>query len=128
MNKEEAQRLLDNGTKEMKQLLSGLRNIGARIAVITDGAEGSYSFDGTHYRKLEIFDTPVVERTGSGDSYATAFMAALHYGKDVGEAMRWGTANSASVVQYVGPQAGLLDRAGIAKMLKKFSSIQPKTF
>jgi hypothetical protein len=46
--------------------------------------------------------------------------------RDLGEAMRWGTANSASVLSYVGPQEGLLTGAPMKKYLTRFKAIQPK--
>jgi len=61
-----------------------------------------------------------VERTGCGDAFATAFVAALHCDKSVEEAMRWGTANSASVLGFVGPQKGLLKHDEMMKFLKRF--------
>ena len=126
INKEEAERLVGDGTREMKALLMRLKSFGCEIAVITDGGRGSFSFDGKTFLKLGVFEVPVIERTGCGDAYATAFLAALHHGKSLAEAMRWGTANSASVISYVGPQEGLLTRAGMDKMLKRFASVQPE--
>jgi sugar/nucleoside kinase (ribokinase family) len=76
--------------------------------VITDGREGSYSFDGTNFWKLSEFPGDRVEATGAGDSFATAVCAALFHGESIEEAMVWGSINSASVVHEIGPQAGLL--------------------
>lgn len=122
VNKEEAERILGEGIKPMKDLLTYLHDMGCKIAVITDGPKGAYAYDGERYLHLGIYDTPVVERTGVGDSFATAFVAARHYGKDLAEAMRWGTVNSASVVQKIGPQEGLLTRTKLAKDLKIFTT------
>ncbi len=127
VNKEEAQRIIDGNVKDMKDLLTYLRAMGCKIAVITDGPNGAYAYDGDKYLHLGIYDTPVVERTGVGDSFATAFVAARHYGHDVAEAMRWGTMNSSSVVQKIGPQEGLLTRAKLLKGLKTFTA-QPTEF
>jgi len=127
MNKEEAERIVGNETKSMRQLLERLHAMGCKIAIITDGPKGSFAFDGTRFLFLGIFDVPVVERTGCGDAFATALVAALHHGKDLPEAMRWGTANSASVLSYVGPQKGLLKTAGMRKLLARFKD-QPTTF
>lgn len=125
MNKEEAERVVGDETKNMTVLLKRLRALGCGIAVITDGPKGSYTYDGEKMLKLGIFDVPVIERTGCGDAYATAFVAALHHGKSVAEAMRWGTANSASVISFVGPQRGLLRTAGMNKYLARFKD-QPQ--
>ncbi len=123
VNKEEAQRLV-GPIADMKELLTATKNIGPRIVVITDGQKGSYVHDGASYWKCGITDTQVVERTGAGDSFATGFIAALNYGKDIPEALRWGTMNSGSVITKVGPEAGLLTKGQMASWLKKYGKIQ----
>ncbi|MBI4127771.1 MAG: hypothetical protein HY459_01740 [Parcubacteria group bacterium] len=108
-----------------KWMLGKLTSHGPKIAVISDGPRGSYAFDGTHAYFLPIYDTPVVERTGVGDSYATAFVAALIHGENVAEAMRWGTFNASSVIQYIGAQKGLLTRREMEKLLREHTELQP---
>ncbi|MFA5954914.1 MAG: carbohydrate kinase family protein [Patescibacteria group bacterium] len=127
LNREEA-RLLTGIRKEknIRQLLDGMRKLGADIAVITEGSEGSNASDGRSYWKLGIFPSPVIERTGCGDSFATAFMAALRYGYDIPEAMRWGTFNAASVLQYVGPQDGLLTIGKLRSLSRRHKRLQPR--
>ncbi len=125
MNKEEVERIVGDSTKDVKTLLMRLKSLGCDIAIVTDGPRGSYTYDGKQFLNLGVFEVPVVERTGCGDAYATAFVAALHHGKTVAEAMRWGTANSASVLGYIGPQEGLLTKTGMTKMLKRFAGINP---
>lgn len=125
VNKEEAQRLVGPIT-DMKELLTATKRVGPRIVVITDGAKGAYAHDGVSYWQCGITDTPVVERTGAGDSFATAFIAALNHGKDIPEALRWGTMNSGSVILKVGPQAGLLTKSQMAVWLRKYPKIQAR--
>lgn len=127
VNKEEAKRLVGE-IADMKELLMAVRHVGPQIVVITDGEKGSYAYDGQSFWKCGITDTPVFERTGAGDSFATAFLAALDLGKSIPDAMRWGTMNSASVITKVGPQAGLLTAKQMAAWLKKHSKIKPHLF
>ena len=91
------------------------------MVVITDGGEGSFGYDGEKYWKLDIFPAKLVEMTGSGDAFATGALAGLFHGKDLKEAMRWGAANGASVVEQVGPQAGLLTLSKMEEKLKENS-------
>ena len=100
--------------------------VGPKIFVMTNGPQGSYAFDGKTMRFLEIYDTPILERTGCGDSYTSGFIAALAYGYDVSEAMRWGTMNSAFVIQEIGPQKGLLYKGKMISMLRKAKRLKPK--
>jgi len=62
---------------------------------------------------------PPLERTGAGDSYASTFTSALALGKDLNEALRWAMVNPTSVVQHIGAQEGLLDRAELEEWLSR---------
>lgn len=129
VNKEEAKHLLglENGEKaDAKKLLKNLADYGPKRVVVTDGKAGSYSFDGVKFYKLECFPAKLVEMTGAGDSYATGVVAGLIFGKDLHEAMRWGAANAASVVEQIGPQAGLLTFEQMQAKLKEHSNITAK--
>ena len=107
----------------VKKLLKEIVDLGPKMAVITDGGEGSYGYDGEKYYKLDIFPAKLLEMTGSGDAYATGTLAGLFHGKDLPEAMRWGAANGASVVEKVGPQAGLLTYHGMQEKLKEILKV-----
>ncbi|MBI2574227.1 MAG: carbohydrate kinase family protein [Candidatus Wildermuthbacteria bacterium] len=127
LNKEESELLL--GRKgEVRELLRGLRAEGPAIVVITDGPKGSYCDDGTHTYFLEVFQAPIVERTGAGDSYAAGFISALAYKYDIKEAMRWGTFNSASVIQKIGAREGLLQKHEMERVFRENPNFQPRIF
>lgn len=129
VNLEEAKLFLKFGEAEkvpVKKLLSKIADLGPKLAVITDGVNGSFGFDGRNFYHLGIFPANLVEMTGAGDAYSTGLMAGLFYGKDLKEAMRWGAANGASVVEKVGPQAGLLTYSQMQEKLKKNSKIVAK--
>ncbi len=129
VNKEEAKVVLGYDLGEsvnIKKLLKELVNLGPRKVIITDGGAGSYGFDGENYYQLEVFKAKLVEMTGSGDGYATGVLAALSYGKELPEAMRWGAANGASVVEQIGPQAGLLTYQEMQHKLKENAKIKTK--
>lgn len=108
VNKREAQELLEKDSEEIGELLRGVRGWGVRLAVITDGERGSWADDGAEVTEVKAVKTTLVERTGAGDAYAAGLMAGLIKGKDIAEAMRWGSVNAASVVGYIGSREGLL--------------------
>ncbi|MBI2099493.1 carbohydrate kinase family protein [Candidatus Uhrbacteria bacterium] len=125
VNKEEAQALIGDH-KNIKLLMKDLkRHVPGRI-VVTDGSKGSYTYDGEKCYFLPIFKARVVEMTGAGDAYATGFIAALFHGEKAREAMRWGAANSASVIEKIGPQDGLLTLSGMKKRLAENKEIKPQ--
>ena len=112
--------------KNVLELLEGMRKLGAKIAVLTDGPKGSYAYDGEQALFQKTLEpTPVIERTGCGDSYATGFIAGYSHTNSLVEAMRWGTINAAGVLQKIGPQDGLRTKDEMQKLLKKHKGLQP---
>ncbi|NEX77917.1 5-dehydro-2-deoxygluconokinase [Bacillus thermocopriae] len=71
----------------------------AKLVVIKHGGSGSiaYTKDGAVHRS-GIFRTQVLKTFGAGDSYASAFIYGLMKGKEVSEAMKWGSASASIVI------------------------------
>ncbi len=127
VNREEAAMILKSApSAEPKTLLAGLHALGPTTVVVTDGPEGSYVLRDGEQLFMPPFPLPAVERTGAGDAFSTGFLSALCTGERTAEALRWGTANAGSVVQKVGPQAGLLTRAQMRTMLRKYPQLTPR--
>ncbi len=129
LNKEESKMLLnkeDSGKADMNELLKKLHDLGPKRVIITDGKNGSFSFDGDEMFELDLFPAKLVEMTGAGDAYACGVTAALLKGNSLSQAMRWGTANSAGVVEEVGPQKGLLHKTKMEEILRKEKNIIAK--
>jgi ribokinase len=127
VNKEEAAKLLGKHPgDDIKSLLEGLRNLGPRLVVITDGPEGAYTFDGNKYLYMPVVDAPVVERTGAGDAFGSGFLAGYLGGKSIEECLKRGACNSASVLGFVGPQKGLLNENQMQEWLGRFPDVVAK--
>ena len=124
VNKQEAEKLTGYEAKDSvtKELLVALSNLGPKIAVITDGSNGSYVFDGVKCFHCGVLPVDAYERTGAGDAFGSGFLSALIKGKPVEEALVWGTVNSASVIGYVGAQKGLLREEDIDTWVERFKS------
>ena len=117
-NKEEAQKVLNTENEDIAYLLKEIFNLGPKLVVITDSVNGSYSFDGEEILHMPSFynEKETLESTGAGDAFSGAFVSALIYGKNIKEALVWGTINAKSAVQYVGPHQGLLNKDQIEKI------------
>ncbi len=126
LNREESAKLLDLPVDDIKKLLNGLRGLGAKIAVITDGPGGTYASDGQKYVYMPIVEAPVVERTGAGDAFGSGFLAAHIQGKTLEECLKWGTVNSAAKLGFIGPQAGLLHPDQMQQWLQKAAAVTVK--
>lgn len=110
MNREEAMSVTGKGYDSLTELANGLHDLGPKIAVITDGPNGSYaSYDGKLVTIPNYPDpAPPLDRTGAGDAFASTIVAALARGETMDTALTWAPINSMSVVQQLGAQAGLL--------------------
>jgi ribokinase len=120
-NLEEAQEILKSTERHVPTLIRGLRALGPKLPVITDGPNGAYVIDGDDQAwHMPMYPDPAdpVDRTGAGDSFASTFTAAIILGKSPEEALSWGPINSMSVVQKIGAQAGLLSREALEDLLK----------
>jgi sugar/nucleoside kinase (ribokinase family) len=106
----------------MLNLLERFHALGASTVIITDGNNGAHGYDGAEHWFMPTVPAKVVEKTGAGDSFATAVTVAHLKGKPLSEALRWGATNSASVVESVGPQAGLLSTKKMNERLKRHAS------
>lgn len=122
----EAKRILKTSERDIKKLLSGIRELGPKIAVITDGPNGAYADDGAAVWYMPMYPDlkPPYERTGAGDSFSSTFTAAMALDFDVPTALAWGPINAMSVVQQIGAQKGLLTR----KQLEKYLAEAPANY
>ena len=118
VNKEEAYRILGEEPDQdiaLKKLHEMLCDLGANVTVITDGKNGSSAYDGTQFEQVDApeLKSIVKNKTGAGDSYASAFLSAIYYKKSLKEALAWGNRNSASVIENSGWEKGLLTKTQI---------------
>ncbi|MBI2053021.1 MAG: carbohydrate kinase family protein [Candidatus Ryanbacteria bacterium] len=120
-NREEAQLILKTKNDDLEHLAKGIRALGPRLVVITDGVAGSYTYDENRLWFMPPYPDPKppLERTGAGDAFSSTFASVLALGKSVEDAMTWAPINAMSVVQYVGAQEGLLDQEALTRLLKK---------
>ena len=128
LNREESALVLEKDTRDVKELIAGFHEIGVKIMVLTDGPEGAYASDGKKIWHLDIFEGPVIERTGAGDSFGSGFLSAVIKGKSIPDAMLWGNANSTSVVQHIGAREGLLTEDAVERMIQENPKVRPTEF
>ena len=124
LNMEEAEGWVGKADS-VKELCRRLVALGPKAVTVTDGPRGAYSYSSEGFYFTQKFPGKRLEATGAGDSFTTAYIAALVYGLPHAEALRWGPVNAASVVGQIGPQAGLLTKAELQSRLKTHKSFQP---
>lgn len=90
---------LENKKGENKHTVAYLFQYQPKLIVIKHGVEGSYAYtkDGKIF-KGNTYKSKVLKTFGAGDSYASAFLYALHQDKDIETALKFGSAAAAIVV------------------------------
>lgn len=103
--------------EEMQQLVSGddlesLVRRGCRlvpVVLVTDGTNGSIASDGKTIVRAGMYeDGPAKDRTGAGDAFASGFLSQWAAGASLRDAVTFASANSSSVVMFVGAKQGIL--------------------
>lgn len=128
LNREEGRKILaacSRPNETINQILASLQSLGPKIVSVTDGENGAYAKENETYSIGVYNKKKPAEKTGAGDSYATAFLASRLLGNGIAECMRWGGVNANSVTQFVGAQKGLLDKDSLLKMLSEKADYQP---
>jgi sugar/nucleoside kinase (ribokinase family) len=107
-NKEEMGHLF--GQKTMSQIVRK----GASFCpyfIVSDGPNGSViAHQNSVYQAGLYKDVEVVDRTGAGDAFGSGFVAMIAQNKPIEEAITYASANSTSVVGYIGAKRGILKK------------------
>ncbi len=112
----------------LEQFFSEVLSRGPRIVAVTNGAEGVYATDGKKVYFHPSLEAPVVSTLGAGDAFGSCFVAQLAHGKSIADAIRAGIINSASVIQYLDTQTGLLTAEQLSKKLEELDASLLQTF
>ncbi len=118
-NREEAVEIGGGDHARMDDLIERLHRLGPKSVVVTDGPAGACASDGSVRYRVPAYPDPwpPKERTGAGDAFTSALVAALAKGRPIHEALLWGPVNAMSVVQDVGSQTGLLTESELLEHL-----------
>lgn len=121
VNREEAVQVTGGDHGNLHELIDKLHELGPQVVCVTDGPDGAYASDGNDRFKMPAYPDPEPpkERTGAGDAFSSAFVAAIIKGANIESALQWAPINSMNVVQHVGAQEGLLSEEKMAEYLHK---------
>jgi len=92
----------------LEQFFETVHNCGPQIIVVTNGAEGVYACDMHTIYFHPSIKIDIVSSIGAGDAFGSCFVAELNNDRSIDDALRAGIINSASVIQHLGTQTGLL--------------------
>jgi len=122
LNQEEASYLTGISYFKEKELFKKLDKLIEGLVVMTKGPKGLVVSDGKTLWRAGIYkEKRVADRTGAGDAFASGFVAAfagkkivrignrsIFNKKDIEKAIKLGSANATSVVEYIGAKTGIL--------------------
>jgi ribokinase len=89
------------------------------IVVVKMGDKGSIATDGFEYLTSPIFEAPVADTLGAGDSFAAAFVTAWTRSEDISKALNFANAAASITIQTAGAQNGQPDLQKVANLLKE---------
>ncbi len=128
-----------NGFKfTIKQVFKTLLTLGPKIIIITNGADGVYAATENKIYYHPSIPTDVVSTTGAGDAFGSGFVGTLFKtnktiqeaisNKTFEKAICYGVLNSASVVNYMDTNKGLLNQEELNVKSKKIGKSLLQTF
>jgi len=121
LNREEAQKLSGlPGVPNIRDMAKVIQLQGPKIVVITDGKEGAYAYNGLDFFRVGAYPAHRVDATGAGDAFAAAFLAGIIEGESLPTCLKWGVINSASVIEKIGAQEGLLSKSVLKRRAKEY--------
>jgi sugar/nucleoside kinase (ribokinase family) len=110
VNQEEAARLTDLDFEKEKEIFEKLDQWVDGIVVMTKGPKGVTVSDGQYLYSAGIPESDLVDRTGAGDAFGSAFVAGYMEKQDIAYAIQLATANATAVLQEMGAAKGLLKK------------------
>lgn len=106
-------------TKKEEEIFAELDKAVKGIIVMSKGPRGVAVSDGKNRYSAGIPDSPVIDRTGAGDSFGSGFVSGyIQSNGDISYAIQLGTANATSVVQYFGAKKGILKKGDLGNYPK----------
>jgi sugar/nucleoside kinase (ribokinase family) len=105
LNEDEARVL--TGERELPAQARAFREAGARVAVITRGAEGLYAEDGQQIIQMGVFSVPLVDPSGCGDCFTSGLIAGLLRGWDLDRTLKLASAVGALGATALGCTSGV---------------------
>jgi ribokinase len=110
VNQEEAARLTDLDFEKEKEIFEKLDQWVDGIVVMTKGPKGVTVSDGQYLYSAGIPESDLVDRTGAGDAFGSAFVAGYMEKQDIAYAIQLATANATAVLQEMGAAKGLFGK------------------
>lgn len=99
---------------QQKEILENIETV-----IVTDGKNGGQVFSKTEPNfKYDAQSKKSIDDTGAGDAFCVGLVSAYLNGKNLNEAVLWGSFNASSVVEQMGAKTGLLTKSEMENQLR----------
>ncbi len=95
------------GEKSREAYIKDFHQAGAKLVILTLGADGLLASTGSHQQHFPSLAREVIDTTGAGDAFWSGFYAGLLRGKSLAAALKLGNATSAEVLKQIGAMINL---------------------
>lgn len=110
LNQEEASLLTKIPFKDEDKLFKKIDEICPGIAIMTKGDNGVSVSDGINIYKAKPLKTKLIDKTGAGDAFGSAFVSEYIRSNNIEAAIQLATANARACIENWGAKGGLLDK------------------
>ncbi|RZN47109.1 ribokinase [archaeon] len=100
-----------DATRDTERICEVLHSWGASISIVTLGSHGSVAYDGEEFVRLPAYATEARDPTGAGDTFMGGFIFEYLRTGDLLSSALFATCTSSFVVETVGPQFPVTERA-----------------
>lgn len=116
MNESGIERLAEGRSEEA--LIEELFQLGVQIIVETLGKNGCVVITREGRFSVPVYNVPVVDTTGAGDTFNSSFVYALHREMPLREAARFATAAANMAITKQGPRSGITTEAEVLNFIQ----------
>jgi ribokinase len=110
LNRKEASLLTKTPFFKEKEIISKIQKLTKGVIIITKGEEGAIVSDSQCLYKAPALNVKLVDATGAGDAFGSAFVAGMIKKENILWATQLAIANSSFCVTKLGAKAGLLKK------------------
>lgn len=90
------------------------------IVVVKQGRSGAIATDGFEYCTSDVFEVPVVDTLGAGDSFAAGFVTAWTRSENIEQALHMANATAALTITKRGAQMGQPSLEEVTTLLSEY--------
>lgn len=115
INEPELRLLCNNSDADLKELTTGLLDLGIGTVVVKQGSKGAFAVSNSEECFVEAYECDVVDTTGAGDSFNSGFLYSFLKGFSLEKSCRIGNWVASKAIQGFG-----MEKFPTAKELEEF--------